>query len=797
MKISEIWLREWVNPDVTSEQLSTQLTMAGLEVDTVNPVAGDFNNVVVAHVVAVVPHSQADKLSVCQVTYANDIVLQIVCGAKNVRAGLKVALALPGAHLPGDFIIKETVLRGEKSQGMLCSASELGIEDESEGILELPADAPVGKDFREYLQLNDKIFELDLTSNRADCLSIIGVAREVAAFNKISMHQLLSNTSAPITNSISRVDVVVQAKDACPQYFTRKIQSINPYAVTPVWMQEKLRRVGIRPIHPVVDVTQYVMMEYGQPMHAFDASKVTGPINVRWALPNEPLKLLDGQTVALHENVLVIADAEKPLAMAGIMGGEFSSVQDETTDLILESAFFNPLSLAGVARRYGLCTDSSQRFERGVDPGITQIALERATELLLSIVGGESGPITQQSSEKDLPVVSPIIFDYNLVQRLSGITIGCVEMQAMLESLGMLVEVSLDNTSLWSVIPPTYRFDLRLDVDLVEEIVRLYGYDQIPMHAPMINMCPGIVSNTELLQQHIANFLFYRGYQETITYSFVDPEFQQLIEPEITAIALRNPISPELSVMRVSMWPGLLSATLYNLHRQQQVVKFFESGVVFTRDGENIHERACVAGLISGQAGTLNWSEGSHQFDFYDLKGDVQALFASLNVNSVQYIAGQHPALHPGKTAQIHVNEEFVGWIGVLHPRLQEALDLSNEVILFELDLAKIPQNFCINYKSISKYPKIRRDLALLVPKAITAFQLESAIRDSINSDVLKSIDIFDVYTGSSIPETHKSVALALIFQSLDKTLIDLEINALIDLILQKLALDFSISIRE
>jgi phenylalanyl-tRNA synthetase beta chain len=794
MKISEMWLREWVNPDLLSEQLAAQLTMAGLAVDAIIPVAGQFNNVIVARVHETKAHPQADKLTLCQVEINANQMVQIVCGAKNVRPGLMVALALPGAKLPGGIKIKESMLRQELSQGMLCSTTELGMDGESEGILELPEDAVVGVDLRDYLKLNDNILDLDLTPNRADCLSIIGIAREVAALNNLTLNlpQIIEETY--INHDISHVNVKINAPKACPQYLTRKLQGINKNAQTPIWMKERLRRSGIRAINPIVDILQYVMLEYGQPLHAFDAHKVCEKLHVRFANADEELILLDGKTVVLSEDVLVIADEKQALAMAGVMGGEFSAVNDETTDLILESAFFNPVNISGVARRYGLCTDAAQRFERGVDPYLAKRALLRATELILSIAGGIAGPITHCDDSAHTPQVTPIIFDPLLVQRLSGILLDQNVMRAMLTRLEMIVTDF--NATKWSVAVPSHRFDLRLDVDLVEEIVRLFGYDKIPTHVSSISMHAGKMLTKEKTQQQIAKFLVAKGYQEIITYSFVDPELQEALYPGTQVIKLLNPISEELSVMRVGMWSGLLAAMIRNVHRQQQLIKFFEHGVVFEKQDGKIQERASVAGLLSGKIGTLNWNENTHQLDFYDLKGDVQALFALFKCHNVQYLSSQHPALHPGKSAQILRDNQVVGWIGVLHPKLQEALDLSDEVILFEIDLVGFEKTDLVSYKQVSKYPQVRRDLALLVPQEVNANQLEQVICAAVGKKGLKSINIFDIYTGPPVPVAYKSVAIALIFQNLDKTLTDAEINVLIDMILKQLNEQLLVTIR-
>ncbi len=793
MKVCEAWLREWVNPAVSAQQLETQLTMAGLEVDALTPVAGEFSHVVVAHVQETRPHPQADRLTLCRVETGNGAIIQVVCGAANVRAGLNVALALPGAQLPGGLKIKESTLRGELSQGMLCSVSELGMDERSDGIMELPQNAPLGLDLREYLSLNGFIFDIDLTPNRADCFSVLGVAREVAALNKLS----LKPTPKPLIHPMIHESLTIHlhAPAACPQYCGRIIRGINPHAVTPLWIKERLRRAGIRALHPVVDVTNYVMIELGQPMHAFDLNAINSHIDVRFAKDDEALVLLDGQEINLNDHVLVIADAKRPLAIAGIMGGANSAVQAHTTDVFLESAFFNPVVIAGVARRYGLCSDSSQRFERGVDPAIQTVALERATELLLSIVGGETGPLTSMSIPEQLPRDVEVVFNPAKVKRLTGLELSVENMESMLQSLGMTV---LKNAEAWAVKVPSHRFDISLDVDLVEEIVRLYGYDNI-VALPLENMRmqAGEVNSVTSLSAYVSTFLSTRGYRETINYSFVDPHFQNALYPDTQSMALLNPISSELSHMRVGMWPGLLAAMVYNLHRQQTAIKFFEVGVVFDVNGEALQERPCLAGLLTGERGHLNWSEATHQFDFFDMKGDLQALFAALSIDDVHFVAASHPALHPGQSARILIGEREVGWMGVLHPRLVDALDINADVMLFELSLSELVHDKPANFQRISKYPQIRRDLSLLVSHDVSAWQIEAVVRDVVKGNLLKAFDVFDVYTGESIPVGKKSLAIALTLQDDSRTLVDTEVANVTSAILKELDDKFTIVLRD
>lgn len=792
MKVSESWLREWVNPSITTEQLAAQLTMAGLEVDSVAPVAGQFTHVVVARVLEAKPHPEADKLTLCMVDCGQEMPLQIVCGASNVRTGLTVALAMIGATLPNGMTIKETKLRGQLSQGMLCSAAELGMVDQAAGIIELPDDAPIGTDIRQYMSLNDTVLDVDLTPNRADCFSVFGIAREVATLNQIPLRERKQLSHQPTHDD--RLSVSLDAPQACPLYYGRLIRQINPHAQTPLWLVERLRRAGIRPIHPVVDVLNYVMIEFGQPMHAFDQSQLHGDIHVRYSTPNEKLILLDDQAVTLSEQTLVIADEAKALAIAGIMGGAESAVQAETTDVFLESAFFSPKLIAGVARKYALCTESSQRFERGVDPAIQLFALEYATDLILTIVGGQPGPVICAKNNEALPIQKEILFDPKRVKQLTGVEISEEDMISTLRGLGIAANTQLKP---WTLTAPTHRFDIELDVDIVEEIIRIYGYDKIVAQPMFDTIQAGEVNRVEQLNQRIGTFLSGRGYHELISYSFVDPEIQEEIYPESKAMSLLNPISSELSQMRVGLWPGLLASMVYNSHRQQPLIKLFESGVVFDISSGTLEERACIAGLMSGEWGSLNWSEPTRALDYYDLKGDVQSLLDGLDITAVQFVPATHPGLHPGKAAQLVVGGNAIGWLGVLHPRFAEALSLNEEVMLFELSLEPLLSTMVPQYKKISKFPSVRRDLSLLVDNAVTASQLEVAVRDVVSADMLKSFDIFDVYVGESIPHGKKSLAIALTLQDGSRTLVDEEINSSIEKIIEKLHRDFAITLRD
>ncbi|MGL5743327.1 MAG: phenylalanine--tRNA ligase subunit beta [Legionella sp.] len=792
MKLSTLWLREWVNFSLTEQELASQLTMAGLEVDAVSPVAGEFTQVIVAEVLNTKPHPDADKLTLCEVNANTGKPLNIVCGAANVRPGLKVALAMIGARLPGGFTIKESKLRGELSQGMLCSVSELGMAEQSDGIMELELDAPVGMDLREYLTLNDHVLDIDLTPNRADCFSVLGVAREVAVLSRLPLLEKAIPVTTPSVDDV--IPVHLKNQEACSRYSGRVIRNINPEASTPLWMSERLRRSGIRSLHPVVDVMNYVMLELGQPMHAFDLATIKGEINVRFSTNQEQLELLDGQELVLNEKVLVIADKEKPLAMAGIMGGANSAVQAHTCDVFLESAFFNPIIVAGIARKFGLFSDSSQRFERGVDPNLQIKALERATELILSITGGDAGPVIDVCDKKHQPETVRFTFNTDKVKRLTGLRISTDEMKNLLQGIGIVLQA---RDHLFDVTIPSHRFDIQHDEDLVEEIIRLYGYDNLQAQPTYTLVQASTTCGNEEIAAILSHWFANRGYHETISYSFVDPELQHELYPHKEYMQLINPISSELSQMRVGLWPGLIASMIYNVHRQQNAIKFFEVGVVFDVNKTKLTERTCVAGLLMGEQASVNWSQPTRLFDFFDLKGDLQSLFASLKLAQVELIPESHEALHPGQSAQIKINGAFAGWLGALHPRLADALDLQHDVLLFELNLEALIRHQTPRYKTISKYPQIRRDLSFLVDTDISVQQIESAVRETIKENWLKSFDVFDVYMGEGVPNGKKSLAVAMTLQDESRTLVDAEINSLISAIINTLENKFSIILRE
>ncbi len=792
MKISETWLREWCNPSLTSEALGATLTLAGLEVDGISSVANMFDGVVVAFVVNTKPHPAADRLTVCEVDDGSGKLLQVVCGAPNVRPGLKVALATIGAVLSPEFKIKETKLRGELSQGMLCSLDELGIQGVSEGILELDEGAPVGMNLREYLALDDKVFEIDLTPNRADCLSIQGIAREVSALTALPLTQPPMASVNALHDEIKQVRIMVDK--ACPQYASRVIKGLSTTSEIPLWMKERLRRCGVQSIHPIVDIVNYVMLELGQPMHAFDASRIQGEIEVRFAKKDEPITLLNQQKVILDERVLVIADAKGAVAMAGVMGGLESAVHAETMDIVLESAFFNPLAIAGVARRFGLTTDSAQRFERGVDPLLSVPALERVTALLLAYLGGEPGPITLVQTPQASFEPKKIYFNPARFCQITGVELSYDVMLTSLQRLNFVVNTVQE---IWTIDVPTYRFDMVYDVDIIEEILRLHGYDKIEANLVMTEMKKGSVSPTQSRMKHFAEYLSHRGYIETISYSFVDPSFQQRLFPEARTMALLNPISPELSEMRVSLWPGLLSSLLYNQNRQQTTVRCFESGVVFDKSEETLAEKVMLGGVLSGEIGALNWCEKARSFDFFDLKGDLQALFKSIHVDQdIRFVSDMHPALHPGQTARILFKNNPIGWMGALHPRLMDELECVQDVFLFEFDVGLVTSQ-SVRYRKISKYPQIRRDLSLLMDQSIEIEAIEAIVRRLVPAAQLKEFNVFDQYMGQHLPQGKKSIAIALTLQSDERTLIDEEVHALMASLVEQLNKELAITLRE
>ncbi len=792
MKISENWLREWVNPDIDTDTLVAKLTQAGLEVDAVEPVAGDFSGVVVGQITAIEPHPDADKLRLCQVDVGGSEALSIVCGATNARQDLKIPVAVVGAVLPGDFKIKEAKLRGVASFGMLCSAKEIGLAESAEGLMELASDAPIGTDIRDYLSLNDVSIDIDLTPNRSDCLGVAGIAREVGVLTGQDI------TSPPhIQNEVSSerdFPIKVTAGAACPRYVARVIEGINMQAETPLWMQEKLRRSGIRSLSPVVDVTNYVMLEFGQPMHAFDLATLDTAITVRMAAQGETLTLLDSQELSLNDDSVVIADKSDAIALAGIMGGVATSVTDKTQDLLLEAAFFAPTAIAGRARAYGLHTDSSHRFERGVDPELPKIAIERATSLLLEIVGGKAGSIQAVETAESMPVAPIIQLREARIKRVLGITIERPQVVEHLTRLGLGVT---EAEAGWDVSIPSFRFDLAIEADLIEELGRLYDYDKLPETRPQGTVLSTDISEATVSVQRLQNLLVDRDYQEAITYSFVAPEFQQYLSLEgQTEIALANPISADLSVMRTSLWPGLVQVAAYNLNRQHTRVRLFEVGRIFTGTVEDVSQQRQIGGIICGSRSPEQWDIAQQAVDFFDIKADVEALLAVGNTNDFSFIAETHPALHPGQSARIYYQEQAIGWLGAIHPKLEKVLGLSQQVYVFELDLAPVLAAKLPIFETLSRFPALRRDLAILVDEDIAATRITNCL-NTLESDILKEIQLFDVYSGDGVTEGKKSMAVSFIMQNSERTLTDEEVDALMQQIINCLEAQLSATIRD
>lgn len=781
MKFSEKWLREWVNPDLSTEALVEILTGAGLEVDAVDAVAGEFSGVVVGQVISLEPHPDADKLRCCKVDVADDEYLDIVCGASNVREGLKIPVAKIGSVLPGNFKIKKAKLRGVASFGMLCSSKELGLTESAEGLMELADDAPVGIDFRHYMDLDDVSIDIDLTPNRSDCLGVAGVARELGVLTNLDL------TKPEIVDVLAETDttfvVDVKATHACPKYMGRVIENIDVNAKTPLWMSEKLRRSGLRSLGPIVDVTNYVMLELGQPMHAFDLDTVDQKIEVREAKAGETLTLLDGQTVTTHAGTLVIADASAPIALAGIMGGDKTSVSKNTTRLFLESAFFATEAIAGQARKYGLHTDSSHRFERGVDPSLAIVAMERATALLKEIVGGKVGPIIQQVSEADLPKLNTVHLRYQRIKRVLGIELNKQAIEEQLTRLGLHL-TSVDDG--WKVDVPSFRFDISLEVDLIEELGRLYGYDKLPNTRPQGTVLTSNITEKLSSVERLQQLLIDRGYQEAVTYSFVEPSMQLLLaEDSKPAIKLKNPISADLSVMRTNLWPGLVQATVYNANRQHQRIRFFEIGRVFKGDLESIEQNRQIGGLIYGTQNSEQWLIDDRQVDFFDIKADVEALL-KIGQGEISFKAEEHQALHPGQSARVYKNGSPIGWVGALHPKLAKPLELDGKAYVFELNLDAVLSKQIPTFEILSKFPALRRDLALVVEDSVTASQVDDCLR-GIDSDILKSIQLFDVYSGQGVEPGKKSLAIAFMLQHQDRTLTDEEVEILLKTVTDKL----------
>jgi phenylalanyl-tRNA synthetase beta chain len=761
MQFPESWLRSLVNPALDTAQLAHALTMAGLEVEALAPAAPPFNNVVVAEILSAEKHPDADRLRVCQVDVGEAAPVTIVCGAPNAAAGLKVPCARPGAKLPG-IEIKVARVRGVESFGMLCSTRELGLEGAADGLMVLPGDAPVGEDFRSWLNLDDTLITLKLTPNRADCLSLQGLAREVGAITgaEVRLPQIVE-----VAPSIQdAVPLQVTASEACPRYLARVVRGIDAQAATPRWMAQRLERSGIRPLLAPVDITNYVLLELGQPMHAFALSRLNGGIEVRLARPGEKLELLDGQVAELAPDMLVIADSGGPVALAGIMGGRPTSVERVSVDVMLEAAFFAPAAIAGRARRLGLSTDSSHRFERGVDFGAIRQAMERATQLLLDICGGQAGPITEAVA--GLPWREPITLRLARLTRVAGIELDADQVARDLAAIGADVERQDDR---FVVTPPSFRFDLAIEEDLIEEAVRLFGYDNIPAQPPAApsRMLPQ--DETVLADDTLRQMMVDLDYQEVITYSFVDPAWEAALDAGVRPLLLANPIASQLSAMRTTLWGGLIETLRHNLNRQQARVRIFELGRVYVSLAE---QPMRLGGLVYGDALPEQWGASSRRVDFFDLKGDLERLFG----HALDARSGAHPALHPGQCAELWADGRSIGWIGSLHPRLVQAFDLPAAPVLFELDSLALARRSLPRHAALSRFPQMQRDLAFVLDVHTPAGELLAALREAA-ADRVRSIEVFDDYRGKGVAENQKSLAIRVVMQDTERTLTDQEVD--------------------
>jgi len=798
MRVPYQWLCEWVAVPWPARELGERLTMAGFELERLEPAAPPFEGVIVAEILEAGPHPQADKLRLCRVKTGAGEPRQVVCGAANARAGLKSAFAEVGARLPGGMEIRTARLRGVESQGMLCSAQELGLAESSTGILELPADAPLGCSVREYLGLDDLVLELNVTPNRGDALSVLGIAREVAA---LSGRALSGPRIEPVVaRNADQIAVRLDAPAACPKFVGRVVRGVDNRAPSPQWLRERLRRAGLRSVGPIVDVTNYVMLELGQPMHAYDLARLRGDIEVRMARAHECIRLLDGSAVELDPDVLVIADAEGAVGVAGIMGGERSAVSAATVDVFLESAYFAPEAVAGRPRRLGATTDAAQRFERGVDPAHQERAMERATELLYSIAGGSPGAAILTQSSEYLPRRLPVRLRRSQVARLLGAPLDAARVEAIFTGLQMSVTRATEG---WAVTPPAHRFDVLIEADLIEEIARIEGFaaisEQDGSAAQRFSPAPESVPP----ERAVLESLVARGYHEAITYAFVDPALQSRLFPDREALALSNPIAADLSVMRVSLWPGLLKVALENQHHQQERVRLIERGARFALEQGTLHEIDSVAGLALGARLPEQWGssgEARSALDFFDVKADVESLLEATGARGAfSFEAAQLGCLHPGRSARLlrkGAAPEAVGWLGELHPRLVRELHLSGAPILFELDFRAALTVVLPRSRDVSRFPQVRRDIAVVVDEAVTL----SALRERVTlaaSGALREIRVFDVYRGGGVEEGRKSVALGLIFQDISRTLTDEDVDRAVASVVADLRASLGARIRE
>jgi phenylalanyl-tRNA synthetase beta chain len=779
MKASISWLKSLCPTDLSIDDIVRRLTMAGLEVDGVEPASKPWTHVVVGEVLSVTQHPDADKLNVCEVT-DGESTYQVVCGATNVRAGLKVPFARVGAVIGDDFRIQQAKLRGVDSHGMLCGADELGLSDERDGLMELPDHFVAGSDFADLLSLPDHVVEVDLTPNRGDCLSITGLARELGVLSQTTVRTVDCEAVDPESDETH--DVHLSAPEGCPCYVGRVIEHVDVTKPTPMWMVERLRRSGIRSIDAIVDITNYVMLELGQPMHAFDRDQLVGEIDVRMAHPGEQLVLLDGKTLTLSDDVLVIADQEKALALAGIMGGEHSGISERTTTVFLESAYFDPITIAGKARRYGLHTDASARFERGVDWQLAERACQRATALILDICGGVPGPVMITDNEQALPTLQVVTLTHARIKQQLKIELASETIQQMLQALGFDVDVTSDG---FRCVAPSWRFDIAIEQDLIEEIARIYGYNNLPTSLPAQALTMAAVPEAETPLMRLKHYLVDQDVQEAVTYSFVDPAMQALLGDGVQGVRLANPIASNLAEMRRSLMPGLVEAVRHNVNRQAPRVRVFETGQCFVSSGDQLDQSERLGIALYGQQAPLHFS-GDRLVDFFDLKGIIDGLGMVNGGGSLSWSSGEHPALAPGQTARVSMNGQSIGIVGRLHPRLARELDLPKPLFLADLNLSPLLSGQVTAFKAISRYPRVLRDLAVVVDDSIAWQQIVDAV-ESLGDSRIQSVELFDVYRGTGVPEGCQSLALSLSLQDPEKTLDDVAIQEMVDQVVRTL----------
>ncbi len=792
MLVSEVWLREWVSPRLSTDELADRLTMAGLEVGSINPAGELSNKLVVGRIEQINAHPDADRLRVCKVNVGRARNLTIVCGASNARQGLYTIAALVGAKLPGGMMISKAAVRGVTSSGMLCSTAELGLEESSAGILELAGKPTLGTQASTVFQLDDSILDLELTPNRGDCLSMRGVAREVAALTNSRLKKPLKSVEMDVT-ARGKIPIRLTAADACPHYVGRVIRGVDVSAVTPLWMKERLRRAGIRSLGPCVDVTNYVMIELGQPMHAFDLAKLNGEIEVRYANGREKLGLLDGSSIKPEKTDLLITDKSGPLALAGVMGGAASAVTDETQDIFLESAYFKPEIVAVTTRDRGIHTDSSHRFERGVDFELQREAIERASFLLTEIAGGECGHVVEKTLVAKMPEKEPIMLRNDRLNSILGTKISTRKMVASLQRLAMQVKGKGDRVK---VTAPSYRFDINIEADLIEEVARVTGFENIPESAPLAHLQISAKEEKTLPIRRLHSCLVDRGYQEVITYSFIDRTMYELFSPDSRAVELENPIASDMSVMRASLWPGLIKTMQHNVNRQIQDLKLFESGLTFVKTGSSLLQNRYIAGLLTGYADSRSWLYEQHDSDFFDLKGDVQALIALTGRDyDFKFLPVNHPVLQPGQAAQVLDGKKVVGILGRLHPAVESSLGLDQAVFLYQIRLDSLLQSQIPAFQQFSHFPAVHRDIALVIAAKTPANEVIMSIKHH-SGELLVKLELFDQYQGEHIDFGKKSLAFTLTLQHSSRTLTDSEIENLMKGVIRGVQVDLDAQLR-